>query len=167
MGNAGVDMVEEIAMARKIEREVEPFAGGRRQLEGNERGGMDNRGEDADGGLDAQAGRGAFLEVGEGGKAASAVPAHRGGRAIGIEEDHADIGGIEIGRGAQKDESVGTDAGMAGAEGGDVRRKRGKRGRGIIDEDEVVSGPVVLGEGESGGGGVERGEFHAVRLRLE
>ena len=49
------------------------------------------------------------------------------------------------------------------AEGGNAIRDRRERGIGVIDEDEVVSGPVVLGEGESGSVGVERRDLHGVR----
>ena len=92
--------------------------------------------------------------VGEAGEAAGAVPAHRPERAVGVAVAHAEVGPVGVG-GVEGEEAVGADAEAAGAvaagEAGELLV--GEAEEPVVEDDEVVAGPVHLGEGDDEGAG--------------
>lgn len=87
------------------------------------------------------------------GGAAKAVAAHFGAGAVGVEDDHLDVG---VGGRGEEEDTVGPDAEMAVAELGDSVGWEGFGGE-PGDDDEVVAEAMHFGEGHAHGESVAEG----------
>ena len=101
--------------------------------------------DDACGGFEGDGIEGPVAEeVGEAGEAAGTVAAHFGFAAVGVVVAHAEVGsGLS---GFDGEETVCADAAVAVAQGGDLRAAEGEAAVPVVEDDEVVAGPVHFPE---------------------